>query len=583
MSGSAPPPADTVDDETLYHLPAHSPLIHFEGFVKIQNAVTKKLEEPKANVLQRRMGEAIEVLSALGVPAIRIIVTKIRQCGGTTFSVEVIYHLCQRQNTDALILANIAANSQGILERMKTFSQTDRYPWHNQLNPNATVMRWANGSTATITSAESMNPGISKPRQAVLFSESAKYPRGGVKDDKKIMASILPSLNDAGLAIAESTPDGASGWHYETWEKALTLDDFLKAWHAGDTSPGNGWVKVFAAWFEFEENTKPVTDAMRAKIDASLSAREANGRRRYGWTYEQIAWRRAVMASECNDSEDLFDEFYPEDDVTCFLSSGRPRFNISALKRLEQQSRQATPEVGSLVQIGENVEFQSDPTGFGAFHIWEKPAYGCSYIVWCDPMTGEDQTESGDPDRHSIGVLRSEYNQEGIGPIKPAVVARVRPPFTGTGNLAAEYIRLLSEYYGGALVVLEVNMGLHVLERLKDAGVPLYKREVVNPHDREKQNYMFGWKLKDRDQRRQIIDSLALALHNESLNIWCPHIIAECRTFVWNKNGREEARPGCHDDDVLGLAMAYTCRGSATLMVPSIRRRRRPTDYKRIR
>lgn len=459
-------------NEPDFHLAAHSPLVHFETCTKVQNATTKKLEVPRANVLQRRMAEAVEVLTAMGVPAVRIIVTKIRQCGGTTFSVEVIYHLCQQRNTDALILANITANSQGILDRLRTFSAHDRFPWRNPLQPRETRMKWANGSTATITSAESMNPGISKPRQAVLFSESAKYPRGGVKDDKKIMASILPSLNDAGVAIAESTPDGASGWHYETWQGALCLDDYLAALHAGESSPGNGWVKVFAAWFEFADNVKPVTEAMRAKIDATLTTREANGRAKYGWTHEQIAWRRAIMDAECSGSEQTFDEFYPEDDVSCFLSSGRPRFNVAALRRLESGAHLHAPEVGSLVEIGEEVEFQLDGTGFGSFQIWERPQVGCSYIVWCDPMTGEDQAESGNPDRHSIGVLRTEYLTAGGACYKDAVVARVRPPFTGTTLLTADYIALLSEYYGGALVVLEVNMGLHVLERLKDAGVP---------------------------------------------------------------------------------------------------------------
>ncbi|WP_395740578.1 hypothetical protein [Prosthecobacter sp.] len=570
-------------NEADFHLAAVSPLVHFETCTKVQNATTKRLERPRANVLQRRMAEAVEVLTAVGVEAVRIIVTKVRQCGGTTFSVEVIYHLCQQRNTDALILANITANSQGILDRLRTFSAHDRFPWRNALEPRETRMRWANGSTATITSAESMNPGISKPRQAVLFSESAKYPRGGVKDDRKIMASILPSLNDAGIAIAESTPDGASGWHYETWQGALGLEDYLAGLRAGEAAPGNGWVKVFAAWFEFEENVKPVTEAMRAKIDTTLTAREANGRRRYDWTHEQIAWRRAIMAQECSGSEDVFDEFYPEDDVSCFLSSGRPRFNVAVVRRLERAAQLHAPEVGSLVEVGDAVEFQRDATGFGSFQIWERPQVGCSYIVWCDPMTGEDQAESGDPDRHSIGVLRTEYHQAGGACYKDAVVARVRPPFTGTTQLTADSIALLSEYYGGALVVLEVNMGLHVLERLKDAGVPLYKRQVVDPYDRERQNFMLGWKLKDRDQRRDVIDSLALAFHNETLEVWCPHILGECKTFVIDKNGKETARAGCHDDDVMGLAMAHRCKGSATLYKPTVRRRRRPGDYQRVR
>ena len=569
--------------EAEFHLAAVSPLVHFETCTKVQNATTKRLETPQANVLQRRMGEAVEVLTALGVPAIRIIVTKTRQCGGTTFSVEVIYHLCQQRNTDALILANISANSQGILERMRIFSENDRFPWKNPLAPRETRMRWANGSTATITSAESMNPGISRPRQAVLFSESAKYPRGGVKDDKKIMASILPSLNDAGIAIAESTPDGASGWHYETWQGALELEDFLREWQTGNRAPGNGWVKIFAAWFEFPENVKPVTEEMRARMDATLTAREANGRARHGWTHEQMAWRRAIMEAECSGSEETFDEYYPEDEVSCFLSSGRPRFNVAALRRLELGARLHVPVTGSLVEMeNDAVVFQGDASGFGCFQVWEQPRPGCSYLVWCDPMTGEDQTCSGDPDRHSIGVLRTEYQTAGGACYKDAVVARVRPPFTGTTQLTAECIALLSEYYGGALVVLEVNMGLHVLERLKDAGVPLYKRQVVDPYDREKQSYMLGWKLKDRDQRREVIDGLALAFLNERLDVWCPHLLAECRNFMWSKNGREEARPGCHDDDVLGLAMALRCKGGATLYRQAVRRRRRPMDYRRV-
>lgn len=566
------------------HLAAASPLIHFETCAKIHNAITKKLETPKANVLQRRMAEAIEVLTALKVPAIRVIVTKIRQCGGTTFSVEVIYHICQQRNIDALILADTIPNSRSIMERMETFSQHDDFPWNNPLSPQASNMRWRNGSTVTITSAEAKNPGISKTRQAVLFSESAKYPRGGVKDDKKIFTSILPSLNDAGIAIAESTPEGASGAHFDLWKEALTLDNFIKEWMAGNTSPGNGWVKVFAAWFEFAENAKPVTEAMRRKITETLSPREANGRQRYKWTDEQITWRRSIMASECSNSEDLFDEYYPEDEVSCFLSSGRPRFNVAAIQKLSKQTHLCPPEVGSLVEMdNETVVFQRDETGFGSFHIWEQPLVGCSYIVWCDPATGEEQTEGRDPDRHSIGVLRTGYMQQGSGWHKDAVVARVRPPFTGTGKLTAEYISLLSEYYGGALVVLEVNMGLHVIERLQEMGVPLYKREVVDPYDREKRNYMFGWKLKDRDQRRDVIDGLALAFSNEELDVFCPNIIKECQDFVWSKNGREEARSGCHDDDVLGLAMANRCKGSATLYKPSVRKRQRPRDYKRAR
>lgn len=571
-----------MTEDPDFHLAAISPTVHFDTCVKITNAHTNALESPKSNVLQRRLAEAFEVLWALGLEQILIIVTKIRQCGGTTMALEIIYHVCMQRPTKALIMADVKENAAVIVQRLETFSNHDRFPWGIKLMPRVEEMEWSNGSSAKITSAEVRNPGISQTRQAVLFSESAKYPRDGVKNDKKIFASVLPSLNGAGLAIAETTPEGASGQHFKIWEGALWLDDFIKAFKAGEAKPGNGWVKVFAGWFEFEENQTPVTPAMRAKIDATLSSREANGQKKYGWTHEQIQWRRDKISAECGESEDTFDEYYPEDDVSCFLASGRPRFNQAVLARWAKDAGNHPPEVGNLVENDGDYDFQLEPEGFGNFQIWERPKVGCSYIVWCDPSTGEDQTESNDPDRHSIGCLRAEYQDAGASfAHKPAVVARVRPPFTGATQTTADFIIALASYYGECMVVLEINMGLHVLERLKDAGVLLYKRQVVDPFDRDNPKFMFGFKLKDADQRRDIIDGLALGIQRDELEVFCPHIISEGRTFIVDKNGKPTARAGCHDDDVMGLGMAWKCRGSATLYKPQVRRRRRPTDYRK--
>ncbi len=921
-------PANHIDDETRYHLAGCSPAVHFETCAKIKDAKTKAFFRPTANILQRRIQEAYEVLTVLGYLAIRIIVTKIRQCGGTTVSQHTIYHKCKATNADALVIADTVPRARMVLERFREFDAHDRFPWNNPLVAQATNMQWSNGSTATITSAESRNPGIAAPRQAILFSESCKYPRGGVVDDKDIVASVMPSLNDAGLAIAESTPEGAcydaeteiltnegwklfaqltgnesiltkdsqsdnayyqpdwtpqvhkytgpmvrietrtldflvtpkhkmwvacshgkmrfrnadklasstgdyyfdrsfkwnrpdvqtftlpkysyirgyghvrlpeisipmdiwlrffgqwladggvicrrrkcgrcrtvvyvtqvkfiqefeeaiealrpflqgnivkkphrggwrwniydcqlahylsdysqpkriprellmslsqgqcrdllaaiyegdgdqmkarankfkcgrvyvgidstmaddtqelalkagyasskggpprnqivtyrdckraklgylktakeqhyhgmvycvtlpkdhllmvrrkgkaawcgnSGWHYDTWQGALPLDEFIKALKAGEHRPGNGWVKVFAAWFEFEENQHPVTAKMREHIDRTLTNREQNGIEKYGWTHEQIYWRRSTLQGECGGSEDLFDEYYPEDEVSCFLSSGRPRFNMASVMRLEKAAQSARKEIGTLTEQESSgvVQFIPDLQGMASFHVWERPRAGCRYVVWCDPATGEDQTESNDPDRHSIGVLRCEVTDD-RGSYKDAVVARVRPPFTGNTLLASDYITLLSRYYGNAIVVLEINMGLHILERLKDEGIPIYQRQVIDPFEREAQKFMFGWKLKDRDQRRTVVDCLALAIYQESIVFNCPHIAGEARTFIIDKNGKEIARSGCKDDDIMGLAMALYCKGSGTLYHEPKRRRRNPSDHKQWR
>lgn len=914
-----------------FHLAGQSALVHFETCAKIEietpNGGIKRVT-PSANVFQRRLFEAYEILLAVGVLYIRILGLKIRQCGGTTGACHIIYHHHQRFTSESVVIANVASNSQAILTKMKVYSETDRFPWGNPLVPGETKLRWLNGSKAEITSAETMNPGISRTRSAALFSEACKYPRGGVKDDKKIMASVLPSVNK--LGIAESTPEGAcyddktevltdegwkffaeltgderiltkspitnvayyqsewvkqvhrysgpmvkistrtvdlvvtpnhqiwaacsrgamkfrraesmlktttdyffdlgftweanginsfvlpayssgrgrgihtraarnipidvwlkflghwlsdggvlfrgrtgknqrrntvymtqtkfvdsfrsavmalepfitgsvkesihgggfrwiiedcqlasylhqfsqpkriprdllmglsssqckvllaaiyegdgdqerqsrggqisgkiyvgldkelqddvmelalkcgystsrygpprnrvasygectrakvtylnpptsvmydgqvfcvtlpkdhlllvrrcnakavwcgnSGWFYEQWHgtkdmpAALSLDDYLAELKKGNPCPGNGWVKVFAAWFEFEENQRRVSESERQRILSTLTAREQNGIRNYGWTVEQMAWRRDTISGECGGSDELFDEFYPEDDVSCFLSSGRPRFDMGAVVQMEKKIQSQVVENGRLTsQDGGTVSFSPENGGFAPIQLFERPIPGCRYILWCDPATGEDQTESNDPDAYSIGVLRAGYS---MGEVTKhhKVAARVRPPCTAEVDDIVSYIVNLSRFYGDCMIVLEVNMGLHILNELKKSGLPIYKREVIDPDDRKTKKYQYGWKLKDRDQRRTIVDCLALHIRDQTIDLSCPHIIKEAKTFIVSKNGKEEARSGCHDDDIMGVGMGVYCIGNATLYKGQIRRKRGPSD-----
>lgn len=585
QGAGAPDGEGHLDEEVRFHLPGVSAGVHFETCAKIEveTARGKQVVVPRANVFQRRLFEAYETLLAVGVPEIRLLGLKIRQCGGTTAACHLLYHHAQRFQSDMLVLADVRANAAAMLRKMRTFSAHDRFPWNNALRPGKERMEWANGSVVEITSAEASNPGISRTRSAVLFSEACKYPRGGEKDDKGIMASVLPSVNR--LGIAESTPEGASGWFYEQWHGsrempgALTLDEYLAGLKRGERSPGNGWVKVFAAWFEFEDNARPVGEGERERILRTLTVRERRGMGAYGWTVEQMAWRRDTLARECGGSEDLFDEYYPEDEVGCFLASGRPRFDMASVMAMERLTYSVTAEEGHLDVQEDGVVFTPDRGGYAPIQVWERPLAGCRYLLWCDPATGAEQTEGRDPDAYSIGVIRDGYAMGGAVR-KPKVVARVRPPCTEESDRIAHYILGLSRYYGDCMVVLEVNMGLHILEKIKHAGLPLYKREVVDPYDRKTKRYMYGWKLKDRDQRRTLIDGLALAIRDEAVEIPCPHILKEARNFIINKNGREEARSGCHDDDITGLAMGLYCLGSATLYRGAVRRRRKPADWR---
>ncbi len=591
---AAPSPSDlaalaALVEDDVRELARHSPLIHFGTYLSIYDKDNREIT-PVPNVFQTRMNEAIMTLQALHQP-VRILGTKIRQCGGTTFALECGYHTGRQRKIDGVIIADVSRNSEKLLSRLSDYREKDAFDWGSAILRKQEKISFSNGTVFEIDSAQNWNAGIARTRQFFLASETPKWARTGAKNDKRIMAAVLPSIppRPGTIVISEGTPYGASGWQYEQWQGALWLPDFVAQLRAGIARPGNGWVKVFAAWFEFQENRfdgkagRPaLSDAERQHIARTLTHREVTGREHYQWTPEQIAWRRATIANECGGSEEDFDQYYPEDDVMCWLSSGRPRFDMRRVVELETLSRSAAPESGRLVvqEADDSVAWSPDYSGLGDVQIWEHPREGCRYLIACDPATGSDQTESNNPDRHSILVLRAPYTDQFGNEQNTKLAARVRPPFQGEGDLVAAHIAALSAYYGHCLAVLEINMGLHILELLKARGTPLYKREVFDERGRTAPVLQFGFKLKDRNIKRAVVDCLAIHLRERRLSVECPHLIAEMKAFMVDADGRESAPSGQHDDDVLSLAMGLYSIGNATLFQTKPRKRRKPRDWK---
>lgn len=579
----AEPEIDRLESGQMEGLTQSLPLLHFGSHLQIHDK-DEDLCMPKANVLQERIGEAINALRAVGVP-VRLLVTKIRQSGGTTFCLHAGYHEGRSRRIQGVVIADVARNSAKMLARLQDYSHHDTFAWGNTLTVTQGKISCSNGSRWEIDSAQNWNAGISRTRQFFLASETPKWPRSGAKNDKRIMGAVLPSIPQrAGtIVISEGTPNGASGWQYEQWKGALWIDDFVEQYKAGVKQPGNGWVKIFAGWHEFEENrAKDLSETERQRIERSLTTREIEGMERFKWSVEQIAWRRAIIDSECGGSEETFDEYYPSDDVSCWLTSGRARFNQAALSVMIQAARGVRAESGflTLQDDGETICWSGSPEGAGDILIWEQPRDGCRYLVFCDPATGRDQTRTKNPDRHSIGVWRAPYVDEFGNERKAKLVARVRPPFQGESDLVAAHLAHLSKFYGGAIVVLEVNMGLGILELLKTRGVPLYKREVFDEKDRATPKLQYGFKLEDRQTKRTVVDCLAIHIRERQIEVECPHWLHEARVFMMNEDGSECAPSGEHDDDVMGSAMALYTIGAATLYHAPRRMRKPPRDLR---
>jgi hypothetical protein len=922
-------------DAELAEMALGSPAVHFASCVTIHNK-DNEVTRPVPNILQLRMSEVYELCMALGVPC-RMIVCKPRQVGCSTFASHICYHHGMRWRSAGITISDKSANSQKLMMKVRDYGVVDRFPWGiRQLKDTSMGLSWTNGTRWEVDSAENWKAGIGDTRQVFHSSETAKWPKTGVKNDKRVMAAVLPSISKGrSVVIAESTPEGANGWFYETWQEAVDVDEFLER-RASGVDSGIVWIKVFAAWFEFVEHQRKekVKEHERVEMERSITEREVALRER-GISWEQLAWRRDMIRTECGGSEDIFDEYYPEDDVrclkhdtlvptargmlpislvqvgdklsngtvvavsktgyrpvhevetsrgfrlectydhrlklaggggfvravdsvgsvvelaapifseedyvhewvgpagvqcrlpitedwarfigyyegdgsfyknqlslvvgskdedmkpllldlwlrlfgtipqerkfkharchelraassdyaalfdalgltdtsgewrkrkvgvpefiwrcpkpvvreflrglfeadghvrsrgtavqffskhkrfcqdvlllllgfgvhgklrpvtaklkgkeypgwqiviykgyvgryfekigflsarkqaegngrfhvknngrksevlgmedevvryseqaeerevwdltmsnkpefcangimvhNCFAVSGRPAFDVEALMAMEKRARGISASTGHLVmQESGSVSWSPRSDGGGDIQVWEEPREGCRYLVACDPATGEDQTTGKNPDRTSIGVWRQGYFDPVTGiDHRTRLVARVRSPFFGAGDEVAGHIMRLSRWYGGAIVVIEVNMGIHVVDRCKEAGIPLYMRKV--PSARIGSEVMqYGYKLRDPEQRRQAVDALRVAIREQALDIACMDWIHEAKMFVVAKNGREEARGGEHDDDILMSAMAWYSMTSATEYRRTVRKRKLPSDY----
>jgi hypothetical protein len=575
---------NSSEDELMAHA-YNSPAVHFACFCSIRDDSNHLVESPTPNILQLRMSHAYETIRDLGI-RIRIIVTKPRRAGCSSFAAHIGYHAAQARAIEGITISDIKLHSEELLDKLKDYGNTDSYPWKNNRTQSATYsIGWDNGSKWSVDTAENSDAGVGGTRQFGHFSEVSKWPQTNSKNDKKVMAAVIPSLSGMDSAIiAESTPEGAKGWQYETWQTAVWLEDLLEMVENG-FNPEEIWVKVFAAWFEFSSNRrqKPVSEAEIKQIKATLDDHEQEEIKKYGLSWEQIAWRRDTIASKCNGDHRIFSFYYPSDDVSCWIGSGLPRFDMTVLQKMQIRAKQAIPDNGWLIEQSDStVTFQDSRTSDGIIQIWERAKEGMKYLLVIDPATDQSQTVGADPDRHSVSVWRAAYHDVTSDTWRKAKkVARVKPPYYADGDEVAEQAILLSKYYGGCICAIEINCGLDIMRLLQMAGVPLYKRRPLS-HRTGKITEQNGYRMGDKQERDALIEGYAAAIRTEAVEVLCPHTIDEYMVFIVNtRKGRAEAASGKHDDDVMADCIAWETMPSASIYRTPRLRNTEPADRKR--
>ena len=529
----------------------------FATYGTIKDKRGKIVKAPKANILQERMFEHYRKCQARGEPC-KMVVLKPRQKGASTCSQALAYHHFMKYTSlNGSLMGDIAGTSDKVFEIFRRFAENDKFPWGkktgtlNKGGSKADAIELISKSVYGKETAGSKNAGRSGTIQVGNMTEVAFWSTSGTTDPALAYLQSLYDEGEVSLCIADSTPNGPSGWFYDTCTASM--------------KEKNDWKFIFAAWFEFEDSVIPFkTEADKKEFKDSLDEDEVREMEKFGCNFEQMHWRRRIVMDKCGGDRDKFRQEYPSDPIECFLLSSRPKFNVNCLTEMERATRPPLARGAPVAQNdGKQVTFLPDDRG--TTQLWEHPKDGCKYMVSIDTCTGEDQQVTGitaDPDYHSAQVWRPAYRDH-MGVWHDTALVALHHSRLDIAYLAEEVANLCL-YYGNCIAVPEVNnSGLALVKYLLEYGIRVWQRKRMSQVTKMVEK-SYGWNT-DRATRKTVIDHLATLVLDKQIDIPSKEVVEEMKSFVVNNKGKPEAAPGHHDDHVLAAAIALYNIDSATI------------------
>ncbi len=246
----------------------------------------------------------------------------------------------------------------------------------------------------------------------VHLSEAAYF-----ENAKQIVAGITEAMPLAGSQLfVETTANGRGGWFYDEWQAA-------KSGHSV-------YAAHFFPWFFDDEYRLSLDDLKMLKISPEVIARlseqkwtEEEGAliKKYHLAPEQIFWRRYKIWN----LGEFFLQEYPEDDITCFLQSGRPVFKS--------------------VKMAEMVSLQKGRTYLGG-------------------IDGAEGIKGGD--RHAFVMIDPD-----VRPMRPAIEIVSDDPI----NIFLEEVKKILLNYNVRLGVEKNGVGIAHCEKLDEWNIPFEK------------------------------------------------------------------------------------------------------------
>jgi hypothetical protein len=297
-------------------------------------------------------------------------------------------------------------------------------------------------------------------------------------------------------------------------------------------SGANDFTTAFYVWWE-----DPAYRIAGPALD-DLTAEERRLKATWGLDDDQIRWRREKKRQ----LRDRFAQEYPEDDVTCFVASGRCCFDTQALLAIQSRiAGEPAPFLLAVLRSGKGAELSVSPSRLS---VWKKPEGGRQYVIGAD--VGEGLTGG---DASCACVLDRESGEQVV-----ELHGRIAPDRFG------HLLDALGRFYNLATIAVERNNHGHsTLNTLRNVcRYPrLYYHVRYDQTGRGKP--MLGWPT-DQATKPILVDDLAAAIAGGHLLVHSSEFVDECFTFVTTDSGSQEAQEGKFDDRVMAAGIAWQAR-----------------------
>lgn len=494
---------------------------------KEQNTVPFFLNEVQKSFI-RTLNKAKEDYAAKRILSLKFNVLKGRQQGFTT--VITAYQLAcalLNKNFSGYTLSDKSDNTEAIFQNKAKFpydqlpeklKHTEKYNNKRQLLFEKTNSNWS-VDTAT------KDVGRSKTINFFHGSECAFW-NGGMQS---IQAGLGEALTKNCIQIYETTANG--------------FNDFQKLWNSGTC------INCFYEWwltpeyrlnFESEEIIEQFINDIEEKVE---------------WIYERLKWLKTkgleleqlywyYKKYESYIDKRLIRQEYPCTPEEAFLTSGQCYFNSEKLVKRLQEVKEPI-KVGYFLYELHNERIMSyqwidDPNGF--IKIYEDVKERNPYVLGGDT--------AGEGSDNFTGVVLNNMTGKQVAVLKQKLDE-------------IEYTRqmyCLGMYYNEALIGPETNFSTYPTVKLAEMKYPnIYIRDK-NPDDyRNKLETKLGVNT-NRATRPHMLAILQTIVKEDIENIVDKETLEEMITFIVNENGKAEAQEGCHDDLVMGTAIAYYIR-----------------------